>query len=84
MARFITALLVIAFVIGGVGWYRGWFQFGTSQEGDKTNINISVDKEKIREDEKGVQERLRNIGNKGGNKIDEIKKDKVGSEPPKD
>ena len=44
MARFIGVLCVIVLVIAAFGWYRGWFVFGTSQAGDKTNINISVDK----------------------------------------
>jgi hypothetical protein len=82
MARFIVVLLVIALAIGAFGWYRGWFQFGTSQEGDKTNINISVDKEKILKDEKGVEEKLRKLGDNADD--NKVKKEKVGSEAPKD
>ena len=84
MARFIGVLCVIVLVIAAFGWYRGWFAFGTSHEGDKTNINISVDKEKIREDEKGVEEKLRKLGNNAADDINKVKKEKVGSEAPKD
>jgi hypothetical protein len=84
MARFISVLLVIVLVIAGFGYYRGWFVFGTSHEGDKTNINISVDKEKIRDDEKKAEDKVRNLGHKASDEVNKLKKEKVGSEAPKD
>ena len=84
MARFISVLLVIVLVIAAFGWYRGWFVFGTSHEGDKTNINISVDKDTLREDEKKVEDKVRKLGTKAADEVNKVKKEKVGSEAPKD
>jgi hypothetical protein len=84
MARFIGGLVLVALIIAGFGWYRGWFQIGTTHEGDKTNINIEVNKEKIREDENKAQEGLRNLGHKAAEEVDKLKKGKKGDEPPKD
>jgi hypothetical protein len=84
MTRFIGALVIIALLVAGFGWYRGWFQFGTTNEGDKTNINIKVDKEKIREDERKAQEGLRNLGQKASEEVDKLKKDRKNNDSPKD
>jgi hypothetical protein len=85
MARFIGVLVIIALLIAGFGYYRGWFHIGTTNEGDKTNINIGVDTQKIREDEHKAEEGLRKLGTKASDEVDKLKKkDKKSDESPKD
>jgi len=43
-------VLLVACVVG-LGFYLGWFLLSADSEGQKTNITITVDQDKIREDE---------------------------------
>jgi uncharacterized alpha/beta hydrolase family protein len=45
MKRLIIALVLIAAGVAGLGWYLGWF-------------NVTVDREKIRADEKKASDRV--------------------------
>lgn len=48
----ILILVVLATAgFAGTGFYRGWFRM-TSQGGDKPNVTVTVDKDKIHDDEK--------------------------------
>ncbi len=55
-------LLVIAFVvlvgIAGFGFYQGWFRVSTEGTEQQPSATISVDKDKIREDEASVREKV--------------------------
>jgi hypothetical protein len=85
MARFLIGLIVILVVaVAALGWYRGWYTIGKTNEGDKTNINISVDKDKIREDQEKAQEGLKKLGQKDAGESDKAKKEKAGQNVPKD
>jgi len=64
MTRFLGALVLLAALIIGLGWYLGWFHFSTTGDDQKTHINITVDQDKIRGDEEKAKERLREIGQK--------------------
>ena len=53
MRSLIKVLVVLLICLVGVGFYRGWFSLSTSspdKEGDKVNVNMSVDKGKIESD----------------------------------
>jgi hypothetical protein len=50
MTRLLGFLVVIALIVGVVGFYRGWFSTATTTGDQKTNINFSVDQEKIQDD----------------------------------
>ena len=48
----ILILLVLAAVgLCAIGFQRGWFQLASEGQGGKTNVTLTVDKDKIREDE---------------------------------
>lgn len=54
------ALLVICFV--GVGFFLGWFNLSRSTpdtKGDKVNVNVSVDKAKMKSDVKKAKEKVK-------------------------
>ncbi len=48
----ILILLVLAVVgISAIGFQRGWFQLASEGQGGKTNVTLTVDRDKIHEDE---------------------------------
>jgi hypothetical protein len=62
MLRFLGVLLLLAAGVIGLGFYLGWFHFSKDSDGQKTNISITVDQDKIREDEKRAKEKVQGIG----------------------
>jgi hypothetical protein len=56
--RFAKFLVVVVLCVLGVGFARGWFSVSKSPdtEGNKININVTVDPEKVKEDADQVKE----------------------------
>jgi hypothetical protein len=69
MRKILFALLVLAAVVIGLGYYLEWFTF-SSTAGDKPNISLTVDKEKIGAD---VQKAKEKITTEAGNAKEKIK-----------
>lgn len=57
MKNFIVLLVVLLLVVAGIGFYRGWFTTATSTTDHKTNVNLSVDREKIQDDMDSLKKR---------------------------
>jgi hypothetical protein len=58
MKKLLAVMLSIVILILGVGFYRGWFALSSSDsgvEGHQTNVNLTVDKDKMRDDAATVQ-----------------------------
>jgi hypothetical protein len=62
MKGLLTVLVLLAIVICGVGFYRGWFEFSTGKSEDKTTISVTVDKNKIKEDEEKAKDKMQDLG----------------------
>ena len=71
MRGFLCLLLLLAVGIGGVGLYRGWFQVSTQKTEDKSTVSISMDQNKIKEDEGKVKDRLQDLGHQVKDKTTE-------------
>lgn len=56
-------VLLVAAVVG-LGFYLGWFRVSTGRENQKTNVTITVDEEKIRQDEQRAKEKVQEAGQK--------------------
>jgi hypothetical protein len=56
---FVVVLLLIC--IGGFGFYRGWFQLSTDSTTQRPNATISVDKDKIHQDEQKAKDEVGNL-----------------------
>lgn len=57
-------LVIIALVLAGVaafGFYRDWFQVSTADAGHKPTVTFSVDRDKMRDDERT----LKGVGRSG-------------------
>jgi hypothetical protein len=50
--------LIVAGVVG-LGFYRGWFEMNSSSGEGTTRIELKVDQNKIHEDEKKAENRVR-------------------------
>ena len=59
MKRLFAVLIVLALVVVGWGFYRGWFALSSSEadQGNKVNVNLTVDGDKVQEDVEAVKEK---------------------------
>jgi hypothetical protein len=64
MGRLLAALVVLAIAVAGLGYYLGWFGVATENTSKTTNINVTVDKEKIQEDAEKAKEKVQDAGQK--------------------
>jgi hypothetical protein len=71
MRSLIKLAFVLLICLAGIGLYRGWFSLsraGRDAEGHKANIDMSVDKGKIRSDvkkaERAVKDEIRELEGK--------------------
>ena len=62
MRKFLGTLVIIALIVAGVGFYRGWFGVSADDQPGETNVELRIDKEKIREDAVTASEKARNFG----------------------
>ena len=56
----VLALIVVGIV--GLGFYRGWFSFGSHSDADKSNITLTVDDHKIQADRKEATQKVEDLG----------------------
>jgi regulatory protein YycI of two-component signal transduction system YycFG len=71
MSRFIVALLVIALVVVGVGYYLDWFQVKKDDSTGKTSIQVTIDKEKIKADEDRAKAKIQDLRHQAGERTKE-------------
>jgi hypothetical protein len=64
MTRFLGVLVVIVLIVGCVGYFLGWFTFSSDSTEGKTHITINVDRDKIKETEKKVEETVKHAVDK--------------------
>jgi hypothetical protein len=67
MKRFMILVVVVA-CIAGLGFYRGWFQFGSDANDDKRSVTFTADPNKIKDDEKKVVEDVKEVGHQAKGK----------------
>jgi hypothetical protein len=59
---FVAVVLLVG--IGGVGFYRGWFDLSTNNAGQTPSATITVDKDKIHADEQKAKDEVQGLGQK--------------------
>jgi hypothetical protein len=62
MRFWIKVLAVLLVALLGIGFYRGWFSVSTSSpdpKGGKVNVNVSLDKGKMKSDVKKAEEKVK-------------------------
>ena len=53
----------------GAGFYRGWFQLSTDTVNQKSSATITVDKDKIHEDEQTAKDKVHGFGQEAKDKV---------------
>lgn len=61
MRKFLGTLLIVALIVAGVGVYRGWFGVSTDDQPGETNVELKIDKEKIKQDADAAAEKAREL-----------------------
>jgi hypothetical protein len=64
MKGFLVVLVLLVACVVGLGFYLGWFRLSGDREGQKTNVTITVDQEKIREAEEKAKGKAQEVGQK--------------------
>jgi hypothetical protein len=62
--RMLIVLVLILAGVAGLGFYRGWFQMTSDRSADKSNVTVTVDKEKMQEDKQKAVEKVQDLGHK--------------------
>ncbi len=65
MRKFLGTILILALIVGGLGIYRGWFSMATSEQPGKTNIEIKIDKDRIKEDAEAAKNKAKELTSRG-------------------
>ena len=60
MKQLLIVLAIILVAIVGFGFYEGWFHYSTASTNSDASGTITVDKDKLKEDE----DKVRDLGNK--------------------
>ncbi|MGH7172642.1 MAG: hypothetical protein ACRELG_20365 [Gemmataceae bacterium] len=62
MKAFLVVLVLLVAGVVGLGFYRGWFSFASDSADAKSNITLTVDKDKMQADEKKVVANVQDVG----------------------
>ena len=62
MRKSLGTLVLLAIVICAIGFIRGWFSVGTTNQSSETNVEIRIDKEKIKDDAQTAAEKVGELG----------------------
>ncbi len=62
MKALVCIFVLLAVGTVGVGFYRGWFKVGSESNEGKSDLTLSVDKNKIEKDEKTVAADIHKLG----------------------
>ena len=54
--RFLIVLLLIIAGVVGLGFYRGWFHLTSDTAADKSNVTLTVEKDKMQQDKQKAQD----------------------------
>jgi hypothetical protein len=69
MKRLFFLILLIGAGVIGLGFYRGWFQVGSDSADGKSNLTLSVNKEKFQDDKKEAEADVQGLEHKAKEKV---------------
>ena len=61
MRKTLGTLALLLFIVVGVGLYRGWFNFYAEDQPGETNVELRIDKDKIKQDAEAAQDKARKL-----------------------
>ena len=69
MNRFLFLILLVAVCLIGLGFYQGWFRFGSATSDGKTNVTLTVDKDKFKADSNAAVANVQDAGRQIKDKV---------------
>ena len=57
MRKFLGTLVILAMIVAAVGYYRGWYDISTDDRPGETNIEMTIDKDKIKQDAEAARQK---------------------------
>ena len=79
MRTLAVVFVLLLVVVAGLGFYRGWFRLSTDNTDHKPSATITVDKDKIQQDEQRAKEKVQSFGHeakeKTGERADKVKEE---------
>jgi cell division protein YceG involved in septum cleavage len=67
MKKLFFVLIVLAILVVGLGFYRGWFALSSRSpdtDNNKVDINLTVDRGKVKKDVEEVKDKTKALANK--------------------
>jgi hypothetical protein len=61
MSKIFRVLLILALVAAGIGYFRSWYTVTRVDVEQQTNINVQINRQRIREDVDRATEKVRQI-----------------------
>lgn len=55
-------ILVLVIALGVLGFYQGWFHVSSSSQDNRTDITVSVDKDKMEKDKDRAVQKVEDLG----------------------
>ena len=68
--KILLIVLAVVVVVGVLGFYLGWFNLSSSNDGGQANVKVSVDKDKIEASRDTVVDTVQDLGHKAADKIE--------------
>jgi len=62
MKNLCTLVVLLVIVVGLLGYYRDWFQLSSDSTDKDTTIHLTVDRDKLKEDEEKAKQKLQEAG----------------------
>ena len=62
MRKLLGTLVLLAAIVVGFGFWRGWFSFSSEDQPSGAEFKLNVDKEKIQEDRDRVRDSAQKVG----------------------
>lgn len=81
MRKVLGTLTILVFIVVGVGLFRGWFGVAANDQPGQTNVEITVDKEKIKQDAAAASEKAKEIAEKAKSKLDDSQEEALPPTP---
>jgi hypothetical protein len=69
MGRLFALLVVVVIAVVAVGLYLDWFHVSTENNGSSAKFNVTVDKDKIKEDKDRAEQNARELKDKAEKKV---------------
>ena len=72
MRKFLGTLVILVVIVAGVGFYRGWFDVATDDQPGATNVELKIDKERIKQDAQAAAEKARELTDRRKNQSEDL------------